>query len=334
MAKQLRVLGLVAVALILGAAFAAPAAAQAAGSLKGIVRDDHGRPLAGVDVTISMPSDPTFKALMLPTDQSGQYSFTKVRFGSYQVEAKKGTLVGSLKELVKVLPNATAEAPDLQLHAGTAEELKTVTAEDVAKIAAHNEEIKKIHADLEAADASMAAGNFDDAIARMTNVVGKMEKCGACYVKLGDAYVKKTDQENAEKSYLKAIELGPEKEVAGAYAGMASIYNSQHKLDEAAKMSAKSNELLDASGGGNASTAYNQGIIFWNQGDKMAEAEAQFRKAVKLDPKMADAQYYLGMTLVNQGKMTEAKAPFLEYMKLEPKGKFAGDVKEMLAMIK
>jgi TolA-binding protein len=66
----------------------------------------------------------------------------------------------------------------------------------------------------------------------------------------------------------------------------------------------------------------------------MAEAEAQFRKAVKLDPKMADAQYYLGMTLVNQGKMTEAKAPFLEYMKLEPKGKFAGDVKEMLAMIK
>jgi TolA-binding protein len=49
---------------------------------------------------------------------------------------------------------------------------------------------------------------------------------------------------------------------------------------------------------------------------------------------MADAQYYLGMALVNQGKMAEAKAPFLEYMKLDPKGKFAGDVKEMLAIIK
>ena len=40
------------------------------------------------------------------------------------------------------------------------------------------------------------------------------------------------------------------------------------------------------------------------------------------------------MTLLNQGKMAEAKPPFLEYLKLDPKGKFAGDVKEMLAMIK
>lgn len=334
MAKQLRVLGLVAVAVILSVVFAAPAAAQAYGSMKGTIFDERGRPVLGAEVTISMPSDPTFAALMVTTNQVGVWSKDSLRFGQYQIEVKKGNTIGKPKDLVRVLPNTMTEVPDITLRVAKAEELKVVTTEDVAKVAAENEEKKKIQADLDAADASMLSGNYDDAITRMTNVVTKMEKCGPCFTKLGDAYVKKADQGSAEKAYLKAIDLGPDKDVAGAYAGMATIYNNQHKLDDAAKMSAKSNELLDATGGGNASTAYTQGIIYWNQGDKMAEAEAQFRKAVKLDPKMADAQYYLGMTLVNQGKMAEAKPPFLEYMKLDPKGKFAGDVKEMLAMIK
>jgi tetratricopeptide (TPR) repeat protein len=335
MAKKLGVLCFVTgVALILGLAFAAPAAAQAMGSIKGTILDERGRPTVGAEVTISSPDNQAFRPSQLLTDQTGKYSMDSLRFGTYLIEARKGNLIGKAKDLVKVLPNSVTEVPDIQLHVAKPEELKVVTAEDVAKVAAENEERKKVAADLEAADASMTAGNFDEAIARMTAVVAKMEKCGPCYVKLGDAHAKKSDQENAEKAYLKAIELGPDKDVAGAYAGMATIYNNQHKLDEAAKMSAKSNELLDASGGGNASTAYNQGIIYWNQGDKMAEAEAQFRKAVKLDPKMADAQYYLGMTLLNQGKMAEAKPPFLEYLKLDPKGKFAADAKEMLAMIK
>jgi len=334
MAKQLRILGLVAGAIILSVVFAAPAAAQAYGSMKGTIFDERGRPALGAEVTISMPSDPTFAAIMVTTNQVGVWAKDSLRFGQYQIEVKKGNMIGKPKDLVRVLPNTMTEVPDITLRVAKPEELKVVTNEDVAKVAAENEERKKVAADLEAADASMAAGNFDEAINRMTSVIAKMEKCGPCYVKLGDAHVKKSDQGNAEKAYLKAIDLGPDKDVAGAYAGMATIYNNQHKLDEAAKMSAKSNELLDASGGGNASTAYNQGIIFWNQGDKMAEAEAQFRKAVKLDPKMADAQYYLGMTLINQGKMAEAKPPFLEYMKLDPKGKFAADVKDMLALIK
>ena len=43
---------------------------------------------------------------------------------------------------------------------------------------------------------------------------------------------------------------------------------------------------------------------------RFPKRKAQFAKAVKLDPKIADAHYWLGMALVNQGKLPEAKAPF------------------------
>ena len=51
-----------------------------------------------------------------------------------------------------------------------------------------------------------------------------------------------------------------------------------------------------AAGGGNASAVFNQGVILWNAG-KIPEAKAQFEQAVKLDPNMADAHYWLGMAL-------------------------------------
>ena len=115
---------------------------------------------------------------------------------------------------------------------------------------------------------------------------------------------------------------------------MASIYNQQKKLDEASKMSAKALELMEAGGaGGDAGSVFNQGVIFWNQ-SKIAEAKAMFEKATKLDPKLAEAHYWLGMAHVNENKMAEAKGPFQEYLKLAPTGQYAETAKAILATIK
>ena len=78
---------------------------------------------------------------------------------------------------------------------------------------------------------------------------------------------------------------------------------------------------------------FNQGVILWNQ-SKAAEAQVQFQKAAELDPKMADAHYFLGMTLVNQGKLPEAKKSFEAYISLAPTGSHAEEVKSLLQVIK
>nr|WP_306422129.1 tetratricopeptide repeat protein [Nostoc sp. CHAB 5715] len=60
------------------------------------------------------------------------------------------------------------------------------------------------------------------------------------------------------------------------------------------------------------------GIALKNQG-KLDEAIAQYRKAIQLDPKDADAYYNLGIALKNQGKLDEAIAQYRKAIQLDPK---------------
>jgi len=78
---------------------------------------------------------------------------------------------------------------------------------------------------------------------------------------------------------------------------------------------------------------FNQGVILWNSG-KIAEAQTQFEQAVKLDPTLAEAHYWLGMAMVNAGKTADAKTHFEEYLKLAPTGQYAETAKNILASIK
>ena len=108
------------------------------------------------------------------------------------------------------------------------------------------------------------------------------------------------------------------------------LYNSQKKFAEAGEASAKASELRGASGGGgDATSLYNAGAIFVNQG-KMVEAQAEFEKAIQADPTMAEAHYQLAMTLINQGKVGEAVKALEQYLSLNPTGPNAQTAKDML----
>ena len=103
----------------------------------------------------------------------------------------------------------------------------------------------------------------------------------------------------------KALEVNPQS--ADAYNGLATVYNAQKQFDKAAEASAQAQKLAGeaggaagTAGGGNASTVYNQGVIAWNA-DKVPEAKKLFEQAVQLDPKLADAHYWLGMATLNEG---------------------------------
>jgi tetratricopeptide (TPR) repeat protein len=66
---------------------------------------------------------------------------------------------------------------------------------------------------------------------------------------------------------VKATEI--DENLAEAYSQLASLYNGMGKLDDAAKMSAKANELTAKSpAGGDPIALYNQGVILWNGGQR------------------------------------------------------------------
>lgn len=313
--------------------------------------------MSGATVTLDFKGEPA-KQFKIVTDAYGEWYRSGLAPGTYDISVRlewidrteqskslkpvifTATMTGvALKpgEKLRVadIGAMTAEARAAGKKAPVASNLSNAQAE------AANRKSAEMDALFKGADAATAAGNYAEAVAKLTAIAerfaGDGKPCGACYVKIGESQLKLNDVEKGEAAFLKAIELDPNQ--PAAYSQLAAIYNGQRKFDEAAKMSAKATELLGATaGGGDAVTVFNLGIINWNAG-KYEEAKGEFEKAAKMDPTMANAHYYLGMAIFNlastgKGTMADAKAPFQEYLKLAPTGEFAEVAKAILASIK
>jgi len=305
---------------------ATPAAAQV-GTLRGRVVDEAGKPVADAQVVFQNKSDPSIH-VTIKTNAKGEYiqaGLTSAK-GVWAVSATKDGVTVGISGIDVPYKNV-AEVPDLVLRSEK-------PAASPLNIAGSGRDTEKLKAELgktfEEANAAMSANAYDVAIAKFNEVIAKLPACDICYLRIGDVNTKKGDLAAAEVAYKKAIEVEPKS--AEAYENLASLYNTQKKYAEAGEASKKATELrsaVGASGGGDATSFYNAGVIFWNQ-SKAVEAAEQFDKAVKADPSMADAHYYYGMALLNQGKVAEAKTQLQQYLKLAPTGQYADTAKSIL----
>ena len=324
--------GILTAGLALGlAALPAAASAQIAGAT-GKVLDEAGNPVAGAEVVLSNPDN--VGTTRLTTNEKGEYATIGIPPVDYQIRATKGDLVGQI-DRIKLGLGAPTAVPDIILKpaaggaAGDAAAPAEMSPEEIEAINKRNTEMKLA---FDGAQADVAAGNYAAALTKLDTVAATIPDCDVCYVQMGDIQMRHLkDLAAAEAAFKKAIELKP-----GAYepyAALASIYNSQQKFDLATEMGAKASELMAASGSTDPGAVLNQGIILWNQG-KTAEAKAQFQRASELDARNADAHYWLGMALVNEGSMPEAAKHMEEYLKLAPTGENADTAKAILESVK
>jgi tetratricopeptide (TPR) repeat protein len=317
--------GALAIALTLAAA---PAFAQGMGSMRGKVVDEAGKPVPEAEVILEYTGDVVL-TVTLKTNTRGDFTRSALRTGVWKVQASKGTLIGRNNSVQVNLSDMTTLEPIVikvpTAASATATDTSGMTAEDVA---ARNKLMESMKAEFEA---GMALLDTDPAAAvvKFTAVAEKIPSCGLCYTRVGDAQLKAKNEAAAEAAYLKAIEVDPKAQEA--YSALAGLYNQQKKFAESAKISAKAAELGE--GGGNAAAVLNQGISHWNAG-QYPEAKAQFERATKLDPTLADAFYRLGMANVNLGQLPAAVTAFEEYLKLAPTGEHAEITKGILKSIK
>jgi len=330
--------GLLVCVLALGLSGVASSAFAQTGSLKGKVVTEDGRPAASVEVVFDFVGE-VKRQVKTITDKNGEWIKPGLPAGggTWTITARTDKATGTLPGVV-IKINETQKVADIVLMTEAARasgKKPPVSNEEAAKANKAAAEIEALAKDINAA---VDAGNYDDALAKLAGLDSKLEKCAQCQMKIGEILIKKKDDKGAEAALLKAIEYDPAS--TNAYINLANIYNNQRKFEEAAKMSAKANELMAAggAGGGDAASYINQGIIFWNAG-KYPEAKAEFAKAVQADPKKPEAQYWLGLSTYNlastgQGTLADAKAPLSEYLKLAPTGEYAEVVKALLATIK
>lgn len=315
----------VGVALIL--ATAAPAHAQL-GSLQGRVVDEAGQPVAGADVALEYKGELNLKAAA-KTNANGEWVRAGLMAvgGRWMITATKGDLTGFAAN-VDVPLSSVATVPDIVIRKGGVTPGGDMSA---AEADARNKEAAALRTLLAEVNTALAANNYDVAVTKLTEAAGKIPNCDECHVQLGEVFSRQKNFEQAEAAFKKAIELNPQS--AAAYDGLAALYNTQGKLDLAAAASVKAGELHTATGGGDATSAYNAGAILVNSG-KMAEAKAQFQRAIQLDPKMAEAHYQLAMTFINEGNVGEAIKSLEQYLSLAPAGPNAQMAKDMLPELK
>jgi protein O-GlcNAc transferase len=111
----------------------------------------------------------------------------------------------------------------------------------------------------------------------------------------------KGEYDSAMASFRRAIELDPGQPDANS--NLAKALSLKGKFEEAIAhylQALESPALADKSG-----TSIALGNAFYNPG-RIEEAEAAYRRAIKLDPGNQHAQSNLGVTLARQGKLGEA----------------------------
>ena len=330
--KASRLIAGVLAAAVIG--LASPVYAQV-GAVRGRVVDEKGAPVAEADIAFDFVGE-IRRHYDGKTDKNGYFTRAGLAAtgGLWTITAKKGKLTGVLRNVdiplqaVKSLEDIVLASDEPVLGAGPGGAANAAAAAEYQKQLA---ELKVLSADIGTA---LDAKDYDTAITKLNEVIGKNAACKACYVMLGDSYLKKDDAAKAETAYKKAIEL--DAGLIEAYEGLVVIYNQQKKYAEATATSKKVGELRAAAGGGaeDPTSLYNQGVLLFNQ-NKVAEARVEFEKVIKAKPDMAEAYYYIAMAIINEGKDLPAAGRMLtEYVRLAPNGPHAAEAKAMIPDLK
>jgi Tfp pilus assembly protein PilF len=306
-------------AVVLGLSFVAQPAGAQTGQAKGKVVDAKGQPVEGATVVIEA-TDGMGRKFTVKTNRRGEFIQIGLPPGGYRVTASKGGLSDGEERRVGL---DTVEF-NLTLRPGG-----NATDEDRKKAEAR---VEAIRAAFDAGVALSKEGKPDEAIAKFNEVLAEAPKCVECYTNIASLHASQKQYDEAEAVYKKALEIAPES--PDIYNGLATLYNAQKKFEQAAEASAMAQKYGAAAPGGlSASAVFNQGVIAWNA-SRIPDAKKAFAEAVKLDPKMADAHYWLGMANLNEGNMADAATSFEEYLKLAPTGQYAEQAKGILGQIK
>jgi tetratricopeptide (TPR) repeat protein len=321
----------VAVMLFVLGMCAAPSWAQLEGIIRGTVKGQDGKPLAGA--TIQGYDSQTGRRFSGTTNSKGEYSMNAVYAGTYKMTlSMKGT---PIDEKNNVGLGAGQEQVVDWDEAGRAPAVSEEQRQKIEAAQKENEKIKGLNDTLKQAKELEGAGNFDQAITILQQATTVDPNQDLVWAYLGDAQRGAKKYADAAESYQKALALKP---TSGPYmAQLADAYAKSGQTDKAVQQYA----AAAAADPTNAGTYYyNEGAVLTNTG-KVDEAIAAFDKAIQIDPKRADAYYWKGIDLMGKSTTKDNKmvAPegtaeaFNKYLELQPDGKYADAAKQMLASI-
>jgi len=343
--------------------------AQASGTVKGTARDAQGNPVA--DGIVVWTNNDNGQKYTIKTNKKGEYFSLGLSPGTYLVtlyknadEMKAGKEMDHVKGFRVQLDENTLdldvkkEMEDAAKGQGLSPEQLKQMQEQQAKQQKETMTVKTLNEKLSAAKTAADAGDFDTAIASLTEATQVDASRDLLWFKLADYYrlsaPKQTDPAEKQKrlasaieDYQKAIDIkksatndkdpNAAKNLAAYYNNLAEAYSKSNKVDDAVKTYG----LAAQADPTNAAQYYfNTGAVLTNAG-KIDDALAAFDKVIAADPTRADAYYWKGVNMIGKATLQGDKmvAPpgtadaFQKYLELQPTGTYADAAKQMLTSI-
>ena len=346
-----------------------PTVSAQSGSVKGVCKDSQGNAIA--DAIVLWANMENGQKYPLKTNKKGEYFSLGLSPGKYLVTLyKNADDMKANKELDHVKGFQVSldenELPfDLKKNQEEAakgqglspEQLKQMQ-EAQAKQAKETNTVKSLNEKLNAAKTAADAGDYDTAIAALTEATQTDATRDLVWFKLGDYYrmsaPKQTDPAEKQKrldsavgAYQKAVDIkksttndkdpNAAKNLAAYYNNLADAYYKAKKIDDAVKTYEMAAQIDPSSV---AQSYFNIGAVYTNSG-KPDEANAAFDKCIAADPTRAEAYYQKGLNLLGKATLQGDKtvAPpgtaeaFQKYLEVAPTGPNADSAKALLASL-
>jgi len=343
--------------------------AQSSGTVKGVCKDAQGNLVA--DAVVVYANLDNGQKYTLKTNKKGEYFSLGLTPGKYLVtlyqnadDMKANKEMDHVKGFQVNLDENTLDL-DMKKDAEEGAKAKGISAEQLkqqqeqnAKAEKEKTTVGKLNDKLNAAKTAADAGDFDTAIADVTDATQTDPTRDLLWFKLGDYYrlsaPKQTDTaekqkrlDSAVESYQKAVDLKkttPDKDpakqsqnLAAYYNNLADAYYKAKKIDDAVK----TYELAAQTDPSQVAQSYfNIGAVLTNSG-RPDEANAAFDKCLAADPNRSEAYYQKGLNLLGKATLQGDKtvAPpgtaeaFQKYLELSPTGPNAEAAKAMLTSL-
>jgi tetratricopeptide (TPR) repeat protein len=358
MKKHLGILGVFAV---IAGLYAPMALAQMTGSVAGVCKDENGNPVA--NATVEYDNTANGRKYQMKTNKKGEYYSLGIEPGAYNVliTSADGKPIDKISNFRVALGENTLNSDLKARSSGSTippEQMQKLQDEH-AKALKENDVIKILNQKLAAASQASKAGDYDTAIAQMTEATQLDPNRDILWFTLANAYKSSADKQTdaAEKSkrldssvadFQKAIDLREKaaqtdpknaqpQNLAAYYNNLGAAQADAKNADAAAKAYEHAAQTNPASA---AQYYYNLGAVLTNAG-KVDDAIAAFDKCIAADPTKADAYYQKGVNMLSKATLKGDKmvAPpgtaeaLNKYLELKPTGEYADPAKQLLASI-
>jgi tetratricopeptide (TPR) repeat protein len=306
-----------------------PAAAQSwagQGRLQGEVRDEQGKPIEGVKITLRKgeervdPKNPDGPKDIF-TDKRGKWSILGLAGGQWGILLQKEGYMLS-EGLVKVNEYSIAQPTIVVLKVPPKEVQQKL--QEPSKNALAKAAIEQGNADLEAKKYGEARANFEKGLGLLESPDPALKL--SIERTIAKTYYEDKQPDKAIEVLKKSLETAPND--PDTLQLLVNLLVAQNKEDEAKVYMAQLPQGTKI----DPAARLNIGIKAYND-KKLDEALKQFDQVVQENPSMPEAYYYRGLVYLNMNKTAEAKTDFQKLLEIDPKNQYADDAREFLKSI-